>query len=181
MPFTHRPAMDERQLAQIMTKARVLVETGFFDEVYYTENNAMPPGMDLFEHFFLTGYKEGRRPNAVFDPLWYLATYLEVAASGFNPLLEYALISEKEGRNPSPLFDAHDLFRFAMPQTAKISVVVPNFNYISLVFRERRLVRDLSISAMFLSLFALAALKPSCAGAAGFGLDSVNGFCYRSL
>jgi len=62
MPFTHRPAMDERQLAQIMTKARVLVETGFFDEVYYTENNAMPPGMELFEHFFLTGYKEGRSP-----------------------------------------------------------------------------------------------------------------------
>jgi hypothetical protein len=39
--------MDELQLAQIMSKARVLIETGFFDEVYYTENNAMPPDLDL--------------------------------------------------------------------------------------------------------------------------------------
>ncbi len=105
MPFSKTATMDEQRLAQIMSKARVLVETGFFDEAYYRENNAMPPGLDLFEHFFLTGYKEGRRPNAVFDPLWYLSAYPEVAASGFNPLLEYALVGEREGRNPSPQFD----------------------------------------------------------------------------
>ncbi len=100
------PAITAQQKAQLMSKVRVLVETGFFDERFYTANNVLRPGDDPFEHFFLKGYLEGRRPNAVFDPLWYLSAYPEVAASGLNPLLEYALFGEKAGRNPSPLFDA---------------------------------------------------------------------------
>ncbi len=100
------PAVIAQQKAQLMSKARILVETGFFDERFYTANNAIRPGAEPFEHFFLKGYLEGRRPNVVFDPLWYLSAYPDVAASGINPLLEYALFGEKAGRNPSPLFDA---------------------------------------------------------------------------
>lgn len=106
MSPTETPAAPALYKAQLLSKARVLVETGFFDERFYAANNAIRPGDDPFEHFFLKGYLEGRRPNAVFDPLWYLAAYPEVAASGLNPLLEYALFGEKAGRNPSPLFDA---------------------------------------------------------------------------
>ena len=106
MPPKQIPALTAVETAQILTKARVLVETGFFDERYYAAHYAVPPGQDLFEHFFLRGYKDGNRPNPVFDPLWYMSAYPAVAASGLNPLLDYALFGEKAGRNPSPLFDA---------------------------------------------------------------------------
>ncbi len=92
--------------AQLLAKARILVEAGFFDENYYAEQFATQPGQDLFAHFFFHGYREGRRPNPVFDTRWYLSTYADVALSGLNPLLDYVLFGEKAGRNPSPLFNS---------------------------------------------------------------------------
>jgi glycosyltransferase involved in cell wall biosynthesis len=94
------------QAAELLSKARALQQAGFFDPAFYATQVAAAPGEDLFAHFFQTGYREGRRPNAVFDPLWYMESYPEIAASGVNPLLDYALFGEKAGRNPSPLFDA---------------------------------------------------------------------------
>lgn len=120
MPLQHRPALTGEETAQILIKARVLVDTGFFDERYYAAHYAVAPDQDLFEHFFLRGYKEGNRPNPLFDPLWYLATYPKVADSGLNPLLDYALFGEKAGRNPSPLFDAQwyrERYQLASPSS----------------------------------------------------------------
>ena len=50
------------------------------------------------------GFKEGRRPNSIFDPIWYLATYPDVKEEDVQPLLHYAMLGEQEGRCPGPYF-----------------------------------------------------------------------------
>jgi GT2 family glycosyltransferase len=48
----------------------------------------------------------------LFDPVWYLATYPEVAGAGLDPISHYLEIGAAEGRNPGPAFDtAHYLER----------------------------------------------------------------------
>ena len=61
-------------------------------------------GADPFEHFFLYGYKEGRKPNPIFDPIWYVTTYPDVQEADAQPLLHYASVGEPDGRRPSPYF-----------------------------------------------------------------------------
>ncbi|UFZ01823.1 glycoside hydrolase family 99-like domain-containing protein [Bradyrhizobium ontarionense] len=92
--------------AELGAARLLLTGNGLFDEEFYA---AMYPdvvavGADPFEHFFLHGYKEGRKPNAIFDPLWYLAQNPDVAASDQQPLLHYAEIGEPDGVRPSPYF-----------------------------------------------------------------------------
>jgi hypothetical protein len=41
----------------------------------------------------------------LFDAVWYLAQYTDVAASGVNPLAHYLTSGANEGRDPNPLFD----------------------------------------------------------------------------
>ncbi|MDO6799751.1 hypothetical protein [Shimia thalassica] len=41
----------------------------------------------------------------LFDPKWYLATYVDLAASGVNPAEHYASVGAFEGRDPGPNFD----------------------------------------------------------------------------
>ena len=88
-------------------EARFLEARGFFDKLYYLDDNpdVAASDVDPFEHFFLYGYKEGRKPNIAFDTRWYLETYSDVRAAGVNCLLHYALLGEREGRRPGALFD----------------------------------------------------------------------------
>lgn len=60
--------------------ASVLVGKGYFDREFYSSCNpdVIAAGLDPFEHFFNFGFKEGKAPNAVFDPLWYLDEYPQV-------------------------------------------------------------------------------------------------------
>lgn len=97
---------------------RLLMQAGLFDQVYYSNTypDVAAVGADPFEHFYLHGYKEGRRPNPVFDPVWYVATYPDVAQSEIQPLLHYAKTGEVEGRRPGPYFQP-DWYReqYAIP------------------------------------------------------------------
>src|SRR6185436_19612413 len=52
-----------------------------------------------------SGWKEGRDPSAFFDTSYYLASNPDVAQSGVNPLVHYALYGWKAGRAPSLAFD----------------------------------------------------------------------------
>ncbi|MCC7124479.1 MAG: glycosyltransferase [Acidobacteria bacterium] len=52
-------------------------------------------------HFLTIGWREGLRPNAWFDPRWYLERYVDVVG---NPLEHFALHGWREGRDPSPDF-----------------------------------------------------------------------------
>src|SRR5258708_3381314 len=71
---------EQERKNELAAAARFLKERGFFDEIYYctTYPDIVAVGADPFEHFFLYGFKEGRRPNSIFDPIWYLATYPDV-------------------------------------------------------------------------------------------------------
>ncbi|WP_225703657.1 glycoside hydrolase family 99-like domain-containing protein [Bradyrhizobium cenepequi] len=86
--------------------ARTLKGLGLFDENFYATSypDVIAVGADPFEHFFLYGYKEGRKPNPIFDPIWYVTTYPDVKDVDVQPLLHYASIGEPEGRRPSPYF-----------------------------------------------------------------------------
>ena len=83
---------------------RTIRESGLFDDTFYRANNPeFPPEVDAVRHFVETGAREGRIPNRIFDPAFYLAKYPDVAASGQNPLVHYILFGEKEGRSPGDL------------------------------------------------------------------------------
>ena len=56
-------------------------------------------------HYRTVGSMEGRRPNALFDPLWYLQNNPDVQNESKEPLLHYSEFGFKEGRKPCPLFD----------------------------------------------------------------------------
>jgi glycosyltransferase involved in cell wall biosynthesis len=56
-------------------------------------------------HFHRFGWREGRCPNAYFDPAWYVRQYPDVASADVDPLLHYIQHGEAEGRRPVPHFD----------------------------------------------------------------------------
>jgi hypothetical protein len=72
--------------------ARTLKGLGLFDEEFYATSypDVIAVGADPFEHFFLYGYKEGRKPNPIFDPIWYVTTYPDVQAA--EPVFSACLV-----------------------------------------------------------------------------------------
>lgn len=92
-------------------KAR-LRESGLFQDAWYLKQNpdVAEAGLDPLDHFCRNGWREGRRPNPLFDPGWYLSAYGELIGD-VNPLLDYATEGEALGRKPAPDFDPMD-YRF---------------------------------------------------------------------
>jgi len=60
---------------------------------------------DFLLHYIRYGEKEGRKPNVLFNPEWYLNNNLDLKYSNIKPLLHYIKFGEKNKRNPGPLFD----------------------------------------------------------------------------
>ncbi len=83
----------------------LLRRTGLFDAAWFAERNPDLAGLDALAHFHRFGWREGRWPNAYFDPAWYCGRYLDVRDGGADPLLHYALYGEAEGRRPVEYFD----------------------------------------------------------------------------
>jgi hypothetical protein len=73
-----------------------------FDADYYLAQNpdVAAAGVDPVVHYFVTGWREGRRPTADFDPEFYLTTYSDVRDAGVNPFLHYLKSGRSEGRTP---------------------------------------------------------------------------------
>jgi hypothetical protein len=79
-----------------------------FDHDWYAEQNkdlGVTSRRRLETHFRVHGLAEGRLPNRLFHPAWYLAANPDVAASGTNPLDHYLMRGAQELRNPGPAFD----------------------------------------------------------------------------
>ena len=86
---------------------RELAASGDFDKNWYrTRYPDVSPDVDPLEHFVDFGWREGRFPNPIFDTIWYLDKYSDVAKSGVNPLAHYVKHGAAEGRNPNLWFDA---------------------------------------------------------------------------
>jgi len=79
--------------------------SGLFDvNLYLIEGpDIRPAGVDPVVHFCTAGWREGRRPNFYFDPLWYAERYL--GDSGENPLAHYIRTGEAAGLSPICTFD----------------------------------------------------------------------------
>ncbi|WP_438382232.1 glycoside hydrolase family 99-like domain-containing protein [Asaia sp. BMEF1] len=86
------------------TILKTIGHSGLFDTAFYLSRNPdlQDIGSGALLHYHTTGWREGRKPNPFFDPLWYLATYRDVTE---DPLHHYILRGEYEGRRPVPWFD----------------------------------------------------------------------------
>jgi hypothetical protein len=73
-----------------------------FDREYYLAAypDVANAGVDPFEHFITTGWREGRNPNLSFSVSDYLDFYPDVAIAGINPFLHYLVAGKSEGRLP---------------------------------------------------------------------------------
>jgi len=67
--------------------------------------NFIPSRLNPLAHFLETGAYEGRKPNPMFDPLYYLSENPEVAEAGANPLAHFLEFGAWQGRRPHPKFD----------------------------------------------------------------------------
>jgi glycosyltransferase involved in cell wall biosynthesis len=61
------------------------------------------------------------RTSALFDAMWYVAQYPDVAATGMSPLAHYLLFGAAEGRDPMPFFDS-DWYLAQHPDVAAVGM-----------------------------------------------------------
>jgi len=75
---------------------------GDFDRDYYrgTYEDIDRAEVDPLDHYFYTGWREGRDPSAAFSTSYYLSSNPDVAAEEVNPLVHYVLTGRREGRQP---------------------------------------------------------------------------------
>jgi len=83
---------------------QIIGHSGLFDTTYYLSRNPdlQSLGTAALGHYHRHGWREGRKPNAYFDPSWYLAQNRDVTD---DPLLHYILHGEAQGRKPVAWFD----------------------------------------------------------------------------
>jgi len=77
-----------------------------FDTAYYLAQNpdVAAAGVDPYQHYMVSGWKEGRNPSALFNTKYYLDQNPDVKAAGINPLSHFETNGWKEGRDPSAAF-----------------------------------------------------------------------------
>lgn len=91
-------SLDEPPLSE--SRHNDLIATAFDESYYlatYPDLVAGLSGITPIEHYIGYGWKEGRRPNSWFDPLYYLDKYPEVKLLDSNPLLHYLLEGKDKG------------------------------------------------------------------------------------
>ena len=86
--------------------SRLAVSDWLFDSGYYLARNpdVAAAGVDAYQHFANSGWREGRNPSSLFDVGYYRTMNPDVAAAGVNPLSHYEISGWREGRAPSLLF-----------------------------------------------------------------------------
>jgi hypothetical protein len=82
---------DEDRIALIRTE---------FSESYYLSKNpdVAAAGIDPAEHYYHSGWREGRNPNSDFDTRYYLEANDDVLKAGLNPFWHYLVAGRKEER-----------------------------------------------------------------------------------
>lgn len=83
-----------------------------FDAVYYGDVNkdVRTAGVDPFEHFFLTGFREGRNPSPRFNLKYYVKRYLGGELTS-NPFLHYLEHKHEPGVYGAPPEDEASIAR----------------------------------------------------------------------
>lgn len=75
-----------------------------FDETYYLENysDVKESGIDPFDHYMRSGWREGRDPSADFCTNFYLSNAPDIAEIGSNPFVHWVLHGMDENRRALP-------------------------------------------------------------------------------
>lgn len=70
-----------------------------FDYGYYLHrySDVQQAGIDAFDHYYYTGWREDRDPNADFDTQYYRETYAEELSEGVNPFFHYLMVGRTKG------------------------------------------------------------------------------------
>lgn len=109
------PALDDIELVR-----------GAFDAAFYLRRNpdVAAAGIDPLEHYFYTGWREGRDPTPDFSSAFYLDAHEDVRESGANPFAHYLATGQGEGRSArppepaAPTAASEDAERIALIRTA---------------------------------------------------------------
>lgn len=72
------------------------------DFYYTTYPDVRDAGVDAFDHYMSTGWRERRNASPTFNTGYYLDTHPDVAAVGINPLTHYVMAGVFEGRAAAP-------------------------------------------------------------------------------
>ena len=73
-----------------------------FDYAYYLRHNTdvQQAGIDAFDHYYYTGWREGRNPNSDFDTAYYRQSYVSELTDEINPFLHYLTVGRVKGYQP---------------------------------------------------------------------------------
>lgn len=107
-----------------------------FDTAYYLAQNpdVAAAGVDPYQHYLNSGWKEGRNPSALFNTNYYLAH--SPITPGINPLLDFENGGWQAGRDPSALFSVSDYL--AANQDVKGAGLDPLAHYVQFGRAEGR-------------------------------------------
>jgi hypothetical protein len=104
---TNRRAAPPRRLGWLRNHGLEAREDRLFDAEWYLRTNpdVAAKGLDPFIHYREHGMREGRWPNAVFDPVYYRLQCAKDKRALRNPLRHYLTIGHLSGLRPNALFD----------------------------------------------------------------------------
>lgn len=73
-----------------------------FDYAYYLRHNTdvQQAGIDAFDHYYYTGWREGRNPNPDFDTAYYRQSYASELTDEINPFLHCLTVGRVKGYQP---------------------------------------------------------------------------------
>ena len=103
-----------------LDKLRMLFDADWYAGRY---PDVLAHGADPFEHYSLVGWREGRWPNAAFDPGWYIFEAGLTPGADGNPLSHYAQVGERAGLRPISWFDPgwYRAAQAVLPQTLALA------------------------------------------------------------
>ena len=105
-----RAVVEGKRRAPFKTAPRAEILSALLDRQFYLREypDVAASEMDPLDHYLSFGESEHRRPNALFDPAFYLTQVSEGDWGDYaqaHPLLHYVLRGEMRGLRPNVLFD----------------------------------------------------------------------------
>jgi hypothetical protein len=97
--LSHRPPIAPVQVVGEDEDRIALIRTEFSESYYLSTNpDVAAAGIDPAEHYYHSGWREGRNPNSAFDTRYYLEANDDVLKAGLNPFWHYLVAGRKEER-----------------------------------------------------------------------------------
>jgi len=122
----------------------IIKRSGLFFELYYETTNpdVSKSKVTPLMHYILSGAREGRNPNPLFDSKWYLDKNPDIRDIGINPLRHFIEFGTKEGRSPSPSFNLPE-YLLRCPDV-KAAGYNPLYHYFMFGIMESPLVKQVN-------------------------------------